>query len=49
MSKTKEVLIAIVKSKPLYGLIAIGLVAGGVTQGEAIAGLLGELMQGLPF
>ena len=49
MTKTKEVLIALVKSKPLYGLIAVLLTTLGVTQGEAIAGMLGELVQGLPF
>ena len=49
MSKTKEVLIALAKSKPLYGLVAILLTTLGVTQGEAIAELLGELVQGLPL
>lgn len=49
MSQTKAVLIALAKSKPLYGLLAIGLTALGATQGEAITGLLFELVSGLPF
>lgn len=49
MSKWKEVLIALAKSKPLYGLLAIGLTAIGATQSEAIAGLLYELIAGLPL
>lgn len=49
MSKTKAVLIALAKSKPLYGLLAIGLTALGATQSEAISGLLFDLVSGLPL
>lgn len=49
MSKTKAVLIALLKSKPLYGLLAIGMTALGATQSEAISGLLFELIAGLPL
>ncbi|QWL69735.1 hypothetical protein HQ397_05995 [Aeromonas hydrophila] len=44
MSKTKEVLIALVKSKPLYALLATLLTTLGMTQGEAVAGHLQALM-----
>lgn len=49
MSKTKEVAVALLKAKPLYGLLAILLTTLGVTQGEAISGLLFELLSGLPL
>lgn len=45
MSKRKEVLKALLKAKPLYALIAILLTTLGLTQGEAIAGHLYELLQ----
>ena len=45
MSKRKEVIKALLKAKPLYALIAILLTTLGVTQGEAIAGHLFELLQ----
>ena len=45
MKKTKDVLVALLKAKPLYALIAILLTTLGVTQGEAISGHLYELLQ----
>lgn len=44
MSKTKEVLLALLKAKSLYALLATLLTMLGVTQGEAIAGHLQALM-----
>lgn len=44
MSKTKAVLLALLKAKPLYALLATLLTMLGVTQGEAIAGHLQALM-----
>lgn len=49
MANTKAILIALAKSKPLYGLLAIGLTALGASQSEAISGLLFELVSGLPL
>lgn len=46
-TKTKAVLTALLKAKPLYALIAILLTTLGVTQGEAISGHLFELMQAI--
>jgi hypothetical protein len=43
-SKTKEVLLALLKAKPLYALLSILLTTLGVTHGEAIAGHLQALM-----
>lgn len=43
--KTKAVLKALLKAKPLYALLAILLTTLGVTQGEAVSGHLFELMQ----
>ncbi|UTQ78188.1 hypothetical protein [Aeromonas phage JELG-KS1] len=45
MTKTKAVLKALLKAKPLYALIAILLTALGMTQGEAVSGHLYELFQ----
>lgn len=43
-ARTKEVLLALLKAKPLYALLATLLTMLGVTQGEAIAGHLQALM-----
>lgn len=43
-AKTKEVLLALLKAKPLYALLATLLTMLGATQGEAIAGHLQALM-----
>lgn len=43
-ARTKEVLLALLKAKPLYALLATLLTMLGVTQGEAIAGNLQALM-----
>lgn len=43
--KTKAVLKALLKAKPLYALLAILLTTLGVTQSEAVSGHLFELMQ----
>lgn len=44
MSKTKEVLLALLKAKPLYALLAMLLTTLGMTLSEAIAGHLQALM-----
>lgn len=43
-AKTKEVIKALLKAKPLYALLSILLTTLGVTHGEAIAGHLQALM-----
>ncbi len=46
-TKTKAVLIALLKAKPLYALLAIALTTLGATQGGAISGHLFELVQAI--
>lgn len=44
MPKTQEVVLALLKAKPLYALLATFLTMLGVTQGEAIVSHLQALM-----
>lgn len=44
MSKTKEVLLALLKAKPLYALLATLLTTIGMAQGEAISDHLQALV-----